>query len=194
MLDRLKLPFYFDADRMKSEVELLSSWIDHFLRRNYEGGWKAIPLRLPRHVTGLTPARAILAEPECEDWVDSEFLRESHYFKEVLSAFWMPLHSVCLMKLTSGSVIKEHTDQGLDFEQGRVRLHIPVSTHDQVEFYLNDERVTMLEGECWYLRQSVPHRVTNHGPDDRIHLVIDGVVNDWCRQLFDSIADPAGSN
>jgi hypothetical protein len=37
----------------------------------------------------------------------------------------------------------------------------------------------MKEGECWYLRLSDPHSVSNKGNKDRIHLVIDIEVNSW---------------
>jgi hypothetical protein len=83
-----------------------------------------------------------------------------------------------------GSVIKEHRDHELGFDDGEVRLHIPVITNPQVEFMLNQVRVVMNEGECWYLNVNQPHRVANHGMVDRIHLVIDCVVNDWLRELM----------
>jgi hypothetical protein len=53
-----------------------------------------------------------------------------------------------------------------------------------VEFVLNQVRVIMNEGECWYLNLNEPHHVTNRGAADRIHLVVDCVVNDWLRDLM----------
>ena len=61
---------------------------------------------------------------------------------------------------------------------------MPVVTNPHVEFYLNGSRVVMDEGECWYLRLSDPHRVANRGEVDRVHLVIDGRVNDWVTELL----------
>ena len=40
-----------------------------------------------------------------------------------------------------------------------------------MEFYVDDRRVIMEAGECWYLDLSRPHRVHNRGTTDRIHLV-----------------------
>jgi hypothetical protein len=42
----------------------------------------------------------------------------------------------------------------------------------------------MNEGEGWYLNLSLPHRVENNGTTDRVHLVIDYVVNEWMRSLI----------
>ena len=42
----------------------------------------------------------------------------------------------------------------------------------------------MREGECWYLRLSEPHRVINDGDTDRVHLVIDAIVDDWMRNIL----------
>jgi hypothetical protein len=53
-----------------------------------------------------------------------------------------------------------------------------------MEFYLAGSRVVMGEGECWYLDLSQPHRLHNRGKTDRIHLVIDCVVNDWLRSII----------
>jgi Aspartyl/Asparaginyl beta-hydroxylase len=42
----------------------------------------------------------------------------------------------------------------------------------------------MNEGECWYINANFTHSVANNGNEDRIHLVIDGIRNDWSDQLF----------
>ena len=60
-----------------------------------------------------------------------------------------------------------------------------------MEFILNQVRILMNEGECWYLNVNRPHRVANHGTSDRIHLVIDCVVNDWLRELLLTAAGEA---
>jgi hypothetical protein len=83
------------------------------------------------------------------------------------------------MKLSAGSVIKKHTDLDLSAEYGEARLHIPIITNDDVHFYVNDNEVIMAEGECWYLRLSDPHNVDNTSDVDRIHLVLDVVINEW---------------
>ncbi len=184
MKDRLKLPLRFDATRMQAELAALESegWIDHFVKSNYSGSWSVIPLRGPAGATH--PVQMIYSDPTCEHFADTPFLERSPYFREVLAAFQCPLDAVRLMKLTVGSDIKEHRDLDLDFDRGHVRLHVPVYTNPDVEFYLNNERVVMDEGECWYLRLSDPHRVANRGTADRVHLVIDARVNDWVTSQF----------
>jgi hypothetical protein len=98
------------------------------------------------------------------------------------------------MKLTPGSVIKEHRDYDLAMEEGAARLHIPVQTNPGVEFMLNGLPVAMAPGECWYLRLSDPHRVANRGETDRVHLVIDCRVNDWLRTLVAGPGSLAGAD
>lgn len=85
------------------------------------------------------------------------------------------------MKLGAGSEIKEHRDYDLDEENGIVRLHVPVVTNDNVEFYLNKKRVIMKAGECWYCRLSDPHSVHNRGTEDRVHMVLDMELNGWLK-------------
>ena len=69
-----------------------------------------------------------------------------------------------------------------------MRLHIPVVTNDQVEFMLNRTRVVLEAGSCWYLRLSDPHSVANRGTEDRVHLVVDALVNDWIGRVFEEAA------
>jgi aspartyl/asparaginyl beta-hydroxylase (cupin superfamily) len=95
-----------------------------------------------------------------------------------------PIKSTRLMRLAAGAEILEHSDHELGYEDGEVRLHVPVLTSSDVEFWLNSQRVDMWPGELWYLNVNLPHRVTNHSTQDRTHLVIDCEVNDWIRALF----------
>ncbi len=106
------------------------------------------------------------------------------YLKTVLQAFLCPLQAVRLLKLNAGAIIKEHRDAELNFEKGEIRFHIPIVTHPDVSFYLDNERMYLKEGECWYMNFNLPHHIANNSPIDRVHLVIDATVNDWVVQLF----------
>jgi hypothetical protein len=186
MHDSAMLHLRFDPERLKSDLGKIeeSAWIDHFVKQNYKGSWSVVPLRGPTNATH--PVQMIYSDPGCSDFSNTPFLDECCYLQEVLARFECPLHAVRLMKLAPGSVIKEHVDYDLSIEDGNARLHIPVTTSDKVRFNLNGRRIVMNEGECWYLRLSDPHSVVNCGTDDRVHLVIDAVVNRW---LSERIAD-----
>ncbi len=182
-MDRHQLPLSFDAALMQAEVKALSErkvdWIEHFVTSNYEGEWSVIPLRANRGAEH--PIKMIYSDPNSNDYVDTPFLNECPYLKEVLDQFKTTLYSARLMRLNRGSRIKEHRDHDLEVEAGTVRIHVPIVTNPEVRFLLNGTRVVMDEGTCWYLRLSDPHAVTNNGPD-RIHLIIDMEANDWLRE------------
>jgi len=186
--DRLQLPFTFDRDLLAADLRRLSAtpWINHFVTQNYQGDWSVIPLRGPagaRH-----PVQMIYSDPTATAFEDTPMLADCRYFRTVLDTFACPLQAVRLMRLTPGSVIKEHTDHDLCFEQGSVRLHIPITTNDGVAFELNRRRVILEAGSCWYLRLSDPHSVANRGDADRVHLVIDAGVNEWIEAAFAAAA------
>jgi Aspartyl/Asparaginyl beta-hydroxylase len=182
--DRLRLPFIFDADLLARDLRGLGAagWTQHFVQQNYEGDWSVIPLRGKAGATH--PVMMIYADPTCRDFEDTPMLAACPYFRQVLDAFQAPLRAVRLMRLTPGSVIKEHTDLELSFEEGTVRIHVPVVTNAGVEFYLNRSRVVLDAGSSWYLRLSDPHSVANRGTTDRVHLVIDAEVNDWMTHIL----------
>jgi hypothetical protein len=187
--DRLRLPFSFDRDLLAADLRRLSAsqWISHFITQNYDGDWSVIPLRASagaRH-----PVQMIYSNPTATAFEDTPMLAACPYYRTVLDSFACPLQAVRLMRLTPGSVIKEHSDHDLCFEQGSVRLHIPITTNHGVAFELNRRRVILEAGSCWYLRLSDPHRVTNHGDADRVHMVIDATVNDWVEAAFAAAAE-----
>ena len=134
--------------------------------------------------TGGATDNIVIAPGENVVYRDTLFLEECPYLQSVLLNFKCPLQAVRLMKLNAGAIIKEHRDAELNFEKGEIRLHIPVITHDDVEFYLDKERLHLKEGECWYMNFNLPHSVNNKSIINRIHLVIDALVNDWVKQLF----------
>ena len=184
MRDRIRLPLDFDAAAMQADLRRLDdrAWIPHFVRQNYDGNWTVLPLRST--ATATHPVQMIYSDPTCDTFVDTPLLAVCPAMATALAKFACPLLSVRLMRLGAGSVIKTHSDLDLDVEHGRVRLHVPIVTNDRVDFRLNGERVTLGEGECWYLRLSDPHSVTNAGDTDRVHLVIDAIVNDWLMALM----------
>lgn len=180
----LQLPFFFDAGLLQKEVDALSAqtWLPHYQVKHYEGEWAAIPLR---SIGGKTDD-IIISPSENPDYRDTLFLDKSPYLKAVLQNFKCPLQAVRLLKLNAGSHIKEHRDAELNFERGEIRLHIPVRTHADVDFFLDKERLTLQEGECWYMNFNLPHAINNNSPINRVHLVIDAVVNDWVKAIFNS--------
>lgn len=161
-----------------------TSWQLHYQHLHYEGKWTALPLR---SIHG--DVSNIFVSPEINpEYKDTVFLENSPYFRELLSAFQCPLLAVRLLKLNAGAVIKEHKDAELCYEKGEIRIHIPVITHPEVEFYLDKERMNLKEGECWYMNFNLLHSVKNNSKVDRIHLVIDAKVNDWVEEIFSNQA------
>ncbi len=180
----LQLPFYFDAGLLQQEVDAISlmQWQPHYQIKHYDGEWSAIPLRS----IGGKADDIIISPSNNRDYRDTVFLEGSPYLQKILQTFQCTLQAVRLLKLNTGSSIKEHRDAELNFENGEIRLHIPVITHADVEFFLDKERLFLKEGECWYMNFNLLHAINNNSPVNRVHLVIDAVVNDWIKALFNS--------
>lgn len=179
----IQLPFSFDVFLLQQEINDLGAdhWQMHYQKLHYEGSWSAIPLR---SVNGA--ADNIIVSPDSNSiYKNTIYLKEGSYLDTVLSTFKCPLEAVRLLKLDAGAVIKEHKDIELCYEQGSIRIHIPIITNDKVEFYLDKERINCKEGECWYMNFNLPHNIINNSSEARIHLVIDAVVNDWVKELFE---------
>jgi hypothetical protein len=182
MQPSLKLPFEFDAAPLQEDLNLIlaAEFVPHFNTEYYNGDWSVVPFR---SVGGR--ADHIYPDPTAKNaFADTPLLGRCPHVQAVLAAFPCPQQAVRFLRLKAGSVIKEHRDHKLSFEDGEVRLHIPVITNPNVEFHLDGYRVKMNEGECWYHNFNLPHHIANRGETDRVHLVLDCVVNDWLREVM----------
>lgn len=184
MIHYIKFDLNFDAVQLKKELDALTSlsWPLHYQKRDYEGEWSAISLRS----TDGNSGNVFISPIENARYQDTELLKVSPYFQQVLQYFHCPLQAVRLLKLSAGSIIKEHMDAELSYENGAFRIHIPIYTNDKVDFRVGGDVLQLKEGECWYCNFNLPHSIANRGKTDRIHLVIDGLVNDWVNELFNS--------
>jgi hypothetical protein len=182
MVATLRLPFTFDPASLKADLGQIQpdEWVDHFNKSVYEGDWSGVALRS----VGGQPMQLYPDPTATGAFADTPMLARCPYFQRVLATFQCPFTAVRLLRLNAGSHIREHRDYRLGYEDGEVRLHIPVVTNPEVAFFLDGQRVWMAEGECWYLNVNLPHRVENHSATDRVHLVIDCVVNEWLADLF----------
>jgi hypothetical protein len=192
--DRLKLALAFDPAQLASDLERVDGigWTRHYVEQHFSGDWSVIPLRGPAGASH--PILQMFPSPAVTAFADTPALALTPYFQRVLCEFACPLQCVRLMRLTPGSRIKTHSDYDLAFEQGVVRIHVPIVTNPDVAFRLNNVPVVMAPGEAWYLRLSDLHSAQNLGATDRVHLVIDAEVNAWLRDQFDASAlQPRGA-
>jgi len=125
---------------------------------------------------------------------DTSLLEEDGFqvINDILAKIPSTFERVRFMKIKANSGIGKHSDRiDKDFgiEDGNIiRIHVPIRTNDQVEFYLwegKEKLVNYLEvGHYYYVDVRAPHAVTNNSDVDRIHLVIDVYVNDEIRRLL----------
>lgn len=176
----LRFPMQYDVARLNEDLEtcLRHHWHNHFNTNDYQGDWKIAALYAPNG----DPAR-VTAHPN-DTYQPTPLMAECPYFQEIINSFDCTKTAVRLMQLNPGSVINEHRDDGLSYDNGCFRIHIPIRTSDKVDFIVNRERVVMEAGTCWYANFYLPHAVANFGTEPRIHLVIDGLRNAWTDQLF----------
>ncbi len=182
--DSIKLPFSFDVQKMKKEIEILK--LSDFKYYN------VIPLRSPAHLVDTSLPFPAPAEDYADgswcDWLDTKELLNSQYLKSIVDLFRKNTNVtlVRLLRLAPQSEVKEHTDPtlALEIEKSVIRLTIPIIKSEKVTFYLNNKPVPMEPGECWYLKLNDPHRITNLGDTERINLTIDMIPNEWIRTII----------
>lgn len=182
LIRSITFPFVFDKELLKKDLKMVmnQNWTDHYNKNDYEGSWTSIALM---SVDGKSD-NIYAFNPNSEEVINTEILNSCAYFKEILEDFLFEKTSVRLLRLAVGAEIKPHSDHCLGYEDGCFRLHIPIITNSEVEFILDDTRLIMNEGECWYIDANFIHSVANRGGADRIHLVIDGIRNEWTDDLF----------
>ena len=83
---------------------------------------------------------------------------------------------ILLAKLTAGGKIDEHVDSGYSLLNVH-RIHIPIITNEDVDFYVGGTRKQMLAGEFWEIDNVQKHAVENNGDEDRVHMIVDWMPN-----------------
>jgi quercetin dioxygenase-like cupin family protein len=180
----LQLPFTFSAEKLQAELNALNEqWVRHYNTADYEGDWSALPLRsMNGSLTNL-----FAENRDGSAFMDTILMDQCPYMKSITRQFPCEHKATRLLNLKPGAIIKEHRDRELGYEEGEARIHVPIITNSQVEFYIENERLDMKAGECWYINFDLPHRINNFGSTDRVHLVIDIVVNDAIREMFENV-------
>lgn len=181
----LQLPFQFDVDLLQRDLRTISetSWAPIEYKMNYEGEWTSLTLFGPGEASD--PFASAHADSGLQE---TEALKHCPYFRSVLDTFKCPLLSVRLLRLAPGAVIHPHSDFKLGYENNNFRVHIPIVTNPDVQFFLGGIERKSEPGECWYMNANVEHSGANYGDQDRVHLVIDAERNAWSDELFFSLA------
>ena len=178
-----KLDLSVDLPAVQTEVTALPDrWSPHFQTLHYDGEWTVLPLR---SIGGSSKeAKPYALGGAAAEYAATPLLTVCPEIARFLGSLPCPVMSARLLNLRRGAVIKPHRDAELAFENGEARIHVPVFTNADVEFFIDEQRVVMEPGSCWYINANLTHRVANRGGCDRIHLVVDCGVNDWLRGLF----------
>lgn len=156
---------------------LQQEWQAHVNQRDYQGGWDVLPLRCAAEHLQSHALLQSFAISGVTAWRDLPCLSQCPALLTWLHRLPWPVQSVRLMRLKAGALIKPHRDHGLCLEQGAARLHLPLQTHPELRFYVNQQQVLMQAGELWYINADQTHWVENNGQQDRINLVLDCAVN-----------------
>jgi quercetin dioxygenase-like cupin family protein len=170
----------YDEKRLCAELEdvLKEEWPLHFNTRDFNGDWRSISLR-----SGTGDSKDIYAHAD-GTYKDTPVFAKMPYIKEITDAWQCEKESIRLLSLAPGSVIKPHKDPGCAYHDGTFRIHIPVVTNPEVYFTIEEDKLQLLAGECWYMNFSATHSIVNQGTTSRVHLIMDGIRNSWTDQLF----------
>ena len=177
----------FDVDRLREDLASIENeqWVhQHDYTIVDPDTWTAIALT---SFDGSYGTNESLRYKKGDVAKPTPLLEMSPYFAQVIDFFDTNVLRARLMKLRSGTVIREHRDYGqqrYSFERKYIRVHIPIVTHEKVVWKLRGEPVPLKPGEAWYLNVCDRHAVENNSSVDRVHLVLDMEVNESVRKLF----------
>ena len=159
-----RLPLSIDPMRLADEVQSLpaSLWGTTGGRVGVHRAADGIFLR------GFAPAEGDLPIE------DRPALAHLPYVKEIIHSRIPAAAQRCLLaRLPGGAVIAPHIDRAPYFSQ-TIRLHIAVTTHEQVFMYCAGFSYRMRPGELWALNNSTLHGVLNADKTrERTHLICD---------------------
>lgn len=172
------LPLNKEYDIERLRLDLLAAEKVHPFVNKAIKSWKSIPLRSFNGKEGKegNEGGGINNSPDPSRFMDTKVMDQCPYIKEILSSLNVPVLKVRLMKLDPNNLLPEHVDQ---FRDDRIfRMHIPIITHPDVLFYVENNPVHVPEGSLWYVNVRKSHKVHNKSKNFRVHLVFDVWVTD----------------
>lgn len=115
-------------------------------------------------------------------FLETEYLKRMPYLQHVLNSFGTRPFRARLAELPPGHVVAPHRDLHPNW-YNKVRLHIPIITHPDVQLHVWSDKQQLLReehdiyhmkaGEAWVFNIWHVHAVTNFSPVTRVHLVAD---------------------
>lgn len=197
--------------RVLGELRELTEWTDDYPFYS-DGSWGQVSLRGfdPDPSWGLKPSemsKAWKAEhPDALnrrcDWTRLAAQAPALVELTMLTAGDWAMERVRLLRMAGrggrGGRLGRHTDitdKASGTKVGRIaRLHVPLITHPDVtmtcwELDGSARTVHLDEWRCYYLDARKPHAVTNGSGLDRVHLVIDVVVDSSFRVALASVTE-----
>ncbi|EDP94925.1 aspartyl/asparaginyl beta-hydroxylase domain-containing protein [Kordia algicida OT-1] len=174
-MNALKLPFEFDAEVIKKELS-------QFSKEDYQDIYNSsVMLETLWLIHFIEP---IIGKDGLPIFLPNNALKKCPYLLSIFEMFQCDVETFRIHTLDAGASIQKHRDTGYSFEQGKIRLHIPVQTNDKVKMLVDDEAIPMKAGECWYCNFNIEHEVKNNSDQSRVHIIIDCLVNDWLTRVF----------
>jgi hypothetical protein len=162
----LRLPLAVDAPRLAGEVAGLPAefWGGQGGRVGVHRVAEAVFLR------GHAPAEGDLPVDE------RPALGHLPYAREIITQLIPAQPLRCLLaRLPAGAVVAAHIDRARYFSKA-LRVHVPVTSHEQAWMYAAGRTYLMRPGEAWVLNNSALHGVWNaHASLPRTHLICDYV-------------------
>ena len=158
----VKLPLLFDAERLREEIAQFAEdeWQGHATGYSGNTSIPLISLNGEYNDAMVGPMQPTPALARCE------------YIRQIMTTFDEVFSRSRLMRLQPGFDVPPHIDINYHW-YNRVRVHIPITTNEDVLFYCNDRHVHMRAGECWIFNSWMEHTVRNQGARTRVHLVLD---------------------
>ena len=159
----IRLPFTFDAGRLRDEVAAVP-----------ESAWKPHP----QGFAGNDALLLVAADGEQDndaligDMQATPVLQQMPYLRQVMAHFGSAIGRSRLMRISDHEEVKSHSDVHY-YWRDHLRIHVPIQTDPSVTFTCGDESLHMGEGECWIFDTWRRHRVENPSSRQRIHLVLD---------------------
>ncbi|MDX1280506.1 aspartyl/asparaginyl beta-hydroxylase domain-containing protein [Shewanella colwelliana] len=159
-----QLPLTFDIEQLQTEIAQFdeTDWVAH--HESFKGN-SAIALisvdgTFNNEFKG--PMKPTPALDKCQ------------YIQQVIASFGEVIGRSRLMRLAPGCEVPLHSDINYHWHK-RVRIHIPITTNEDVIFHCADKQVHMARGDCWIFDSWKYHKVVNDSNEMRVHLVIDTI-------------------
>lgn len=179
----VKLPISYDVERLKEDLAQAKTFeFSAHPLKYHDGNWSVVNLYYAGGELSYKHEGELGFGEQAPQ--KTEVLAKCPYLEQILDSLPGEIIMARLSAIPADGRVLRHYDPVESADMGHYRIHLPITTSDDVVFHLGFKRQKWRAGELWYGDFTYPHSIHNKSGEERVHLIVDIKACDELIEMF----------